>query len=307
MPGSQGSSTSSGASPRPQRLPERPRPRERERRQQRDEEQHGVVLRVHGDGEAARPQPPPAPAPAGGQASRGPQAQHHSERGQREPTRVVGERHVVGRHGQAERGQAGGALAEQRPDRGPQRRHGEHPGDQRRKAQPDLVGAQRQRREQQVEQRRRVLVGGQAIEEGVDPGSGGDQPRVALVGAEAVAHPREPARDREQDRSAQHEEHPPIHRRHAVSGAVSPSGARTYLGRRCHRSSAPPRPGPSGRSRITARSRLSSSARGRPGRRTSGTPPTCARWSTRSPAAAPRTAASARSRATPRPTRRCTR
>ena len=53
--------------------------------------------------------------------------------------------------------------------------------------------------------------------------------------------------------------------------------------------------------------RPSSSARGRCGASASATRPTSARWSTRSPAAAPRTAASARSRATRRRTRRCTR
>ena len=59
--------------------------------------------------------------------------------------------------------------------------------------------------------------------------------------------------------------------------------------------------------RATRRSERWSSAPGRCGARTSATRPTCARWSTPSPAAAPRTAASAPSRATPRPTRRCTR
>ena len=53
--------------------------------------------------------------------------------------------------------------------------------------------------------------------------------------------------------------------------------------------------------------RSSSSAPGRCGPRTSATRPTCARSSTRSPEAAPRTAASAPSRGTPRRTRRCTR
>ena len=95
--------------------------------------------------------------------------------------------------------------------------------------------------------------------------------------------------------------------RRAVSAAAPPRRI-DHLGfRRCRRSSPVRRLASWARSRTTPRSRRSSSARGTPVRSSSATPPTSARWSTPSPAAAPRTAASAPSRGSPSPRRRCTR